>query len=65
MGEKILKDVLRSKVINEALGTSKFTWVKEFVYSNIIKEEVAIAGIENNMVLINKVGTIFLLLDNM
>ena len=65
MGEKVLGDVLRSKVINETIGTSKFKWVKEFVYSNILKEEVALAGMDENIVLINKVGNIFMLLDNM
>ena len=65
MGEKILKDVLRSKVINDLLGKEKFTWCKEFVYSTILNQYVAIAGIENNIVLINKEGNIFLLLDNM
>lgn len=39
------KDVLRASVINEKLGISKFSWTKEFVFSNILNKNVALAGI--------------------
>jgi len=52
------KDVLRSAVINEKLGVSKFSWVKEFVFSNELSKNVALAGINEDLFLIDVEGEV-------
>ena len=51
-------DLMRSEVINSKLGSPAFDWVKEFVFSNELNKEVALAGSNDEMFLIDIEGTI-------
>jgi hypothetical protein len=35
---------------------SKFQWIKDFVFSNELEQEVALAGLDNKIVLIDVFG---------
>lgn len=67
-------DSIRAALINDRLGISKFSWIKEFVFSNILNKNVALAGINklvweepsfmNDLVLIDTEGEIVETLEN-
>ena len=60
---EITDDMLRAAVINSA-SVNKFEWVKEFVFSNQLEQEVALAGSETEMFLIDVFGEVVETLTN-
>jgi len=57
-------DLLRSEVINDKLGFTKFSWAKEFVFSNELNKDVALAGMKDDLVLIDLSGEVLETLVN-
>ena len=51
-------DVLRANLINFNLGINKFTWCKEFYHSSKINTDLALAGIGEEIMLIDREGRI-------
>ena len=45
----------KSKQMNKF---SKFSWIKDFVFSNELEQEVALAGVNENIVVIDVFGNI-------
>jgi len=43
---------------------SKFVWIKDFVFSNELEQEVALAGINDEIVLIDVFGNVLQTLSN-
>ena len=62
--DEVTGDMLRSAVINSEVGFLKFTWAKEFVFSNELNKYVALAGTENELFLIDHSGEIIETLEN-
>jgi len=42
------KDLIRSEIFNTKFGYTKYKWVKEFVYSNLLEQDVALAKEKGN-----------------
>ena len=61
MNEK--NDLLRSEVINTNTN-SKFDWVKEFVFSTKLEKFVALAGVDDELFLVDMDGKIVDFVEN-
>jgi len=53
-------NLIRSKIFNDKFGYNKYSWVMDFRFSDILEQEVALAGEINgkdeNIVLIDVFG---------
>ena len=59
-----MKDEKDDVVNNENPELAKFDWVKDFVFSEMLEKYVALAGVEENMFLIDTDGRIVEYLEN-
>ena len=55
--DEITDDMLRAAVINAGTA-NKFEWVKEFVFSNQLEQDVALAGSDTELFLIDVFGEV-------
>jgi len=56
-----MEDLTTREIFNEKFGFNKYLWVKEFVFSNLLEQYVALAGEynegeEENIVLVDVFG---------
>jgi len=58
-----IRDSIRASLINDRTGGSKFIWVKEFVFSENLNKQVALAGNKTELFLIDISGEIIENLD--
>jgi len=60
---EVYDDSIRASLINDKTCGSKFSWVKEFVFSENLNKNVALAGNETELFLIDISGEIIENLD--